>query len=655
MKRFYRFFTEINLFKQKLLVYILIISVLLALILPVYMYFSIYPSFTELLMETTEDDAIRVASYLASMQFLGVNQFKKETLPDNLVRNVNTIKQDMELQKIRIWSHTGEIIHSSDSKEIGRLNQKQFFQDLIIKKKPFCFIASKGEKTLEDQTAPFDLVETYIPVLNGDRILGVFEIHYDISLRKDQLDDLLSNSMTLLVTLSGGLLALVFILLFNENKNIIERKQAQTALKDSYDKLEARVKQRTAELVLTNRELESEIEIRKSTEQQLQESQIHLQALFDGISDPLVQVGADMRIQMMNKAASEYFGSDASEIPAGRPCFQVFKNASEHCKGCDIPLAVSRRLKTTLERRGFRNPERLEQVVIYPLKSVDGKTGDAIIRISDVTEDRLKERQLIQAEKMSSLGLLVSATAHELQNPNGVIALNLPILRDYLQELLPMLDKCFEDNRDYVAFRMPYQELRKEIYQLIDNMEDSSKQITSFVANLKEYSHSKKEKKFELVQLKSVVEQTLIICEHQINKTIKSFVVDIPQNLPPVFTDAQALQQILINFLLNAAQAADKKDSWLKLNAGSGDTWRDHTIIEISDNGCGMDEVTQQKIFDPFFTTKPEDSGTGLGLYICYDLVSGLGGRIEIESELGKGTSFRIILPGRDQRRFKRI
>jgi len=125
--------------------------------------------------------------------------------------------------------------------------------------------------------------------------------------------------------------------------------------------------------------------------------------------------------------------------------------------------------------------------------------------------------------------------------------------------------------------------------------------------------------------------------------------------LPPVCTDAQALKQVLINFLINAAQAADKNDSWLKLSAKSGNTWREHTIIEISDNGCGINESTRRKIFDPFFTTKSKESGIGLGLYICYDLVNGLGGRIEVESELGKGSTFRVILPDKDRRRFKRL
>ena len=138
MKKLCRFLTEINLFKHKLLLYILTLSVLLAFGLPAFMYFSIYPSFAELLMETTEDDSIRVASHLAAMQFLGTNQFMRENLPADLIHNVNTIKQDMDLQKIRIWSHTGEIIHSSDPEEIGMLNGKEFFQDLIVKKEPIC-------------------------------------------------------------------------------------------------------------------------------------------------------------------------------------------------------------------------------------------------------------------------------------------------------------------------------------------------------------------------------------------------------------------------------------------------------------------------------------------------------------------------------------
>jgi len=85
------------------------------------------------------------------------------------------------------------------------------------------------------------------------------------------------------------------------------------------------------------------------------------------------------------------------------------------------------------------------------------------------------------------------------------------------------------------------------------------------------------------------------------------------------------------------------------------DDWLEHTIFEVGDNGCGMDEKTLQKIYDPFFTTRPDSGGTGLGLYVCHSLVEGLRGRIEVDSKPGKGSTFRVILPDKDRRSKKRM
>jgi signal transduction histidine kinase len=125
---------------------------------------------------------------------------------------------------------------------------------------------------------------------------------------------------------------------------------------------------------------------------------------------------------------------------------------------------------------------------------------------------------------------------------------------------------------------------------------------------------------------------------------VKSFEIDIPENLPQIFTDPEALEQILINLLINAAQAADKEDSWIKLRIALGNTRRERWIIEVNDNGCGMDVQTREKIFDVFFTTKTLGKGMGLGLYVCQTLVEGLGGQISVESEQGKGSAFRLVL-----------
>lgn len=119
----------------------------------------------------------------------------------------------------------------------------------------------------------------------------------------------------------------------------------------------------------------------------------------------------------------------------------------------------------------------------------------------------------------------------------------------------------------------------------------------------------------------------------------------IPEALPQIYTDPNAVEQVLINLLINAAQASDKKEAWITLNARI--TSKENKCIEISviDNGCGMDKNTKDKVFDPFFTTKPSESGSGLGLYITYNMVEKLNGHITVESEKGKGSCFTVNLP----------
>ena len=122
-----------------------------------------------------------------------------------------------------------------------------------------------------------------------------------------------------------------------------------------------------------------------------------------------------------------------------------------------------------------------------------------------------------------------------------------------------------------------------------------------------------------------------------------------------IYTAPDAVEQILTNLLINAAHASDKEDSWVKLEVTQGDTWKDHFIIAIRDNGCGMDQETLTKIFTPFFTTKAPGQGTGLGLYVCKDLVQELEGRIEVQSKPGSGSVFRVVLPNIERRSAKRL
>jgi C4-dicarboxylate-specific signal transduction histidine kinase len=192
---------------------------------------------------------------------------------------------------------------------------------------------------------------------------------------------------------------------------------------------------------------------------------------------------------------------------------------------------------------------------------------------------------------------------------------------------------------------MSYSEFREDIYELLDDIEYGASRITSIVSDLREFARMEDTKKMVRIGLKPVIERAIGICKGQIKKKVKYLDVSIQKDLPKILTNPKAVEQVLINLLVNAAQAADKEDSRIKLSVSLDTTMQNNLIIKVEDNGVGMDEKIKSKLFVPFFTTKKAGEGTGLGLYVSNNLIEGLGGRIEVESERGVGSVFRAILP----------
>ncbi|MBW2442469.1 MAG: PAS domain-containing protein [Deltaproteobacteria bacterium] len=434
----------------------------------------------------------------------------------------------------------------------------------------------------------------------------------------------------------------------------IQKNRAGKALQLAKNGLEKRVDDRTAELFEANRKLKAEIKDRIRSQAQLQQSKSRLQAVFDSISEPLILLNEEMVVKMLNKTAAGYYGLSEYRDLLDSKCHQMLRSSDEPCEGCEIPTAVVSGKSMAFERKGFMDPDRLEQVVIYPVQEKGGDSQDYLLRISDITNQRMFEKQLIHSEKMSSLGVLVSSIAHEINNPNSFISFNIPILREYIEEVMPIVDDYAAGHPGLEICHMAYPAFRKDITRLLDNIDHGSGRITRFVSNLKEFSQVKGKVKEDWIELNSVVENVLAICNVQLKKTVKSVVTHIPENLPRIWSDPTYLEQVLLNLLVNAAQAADKDDSRIEINVDVQPSWLDHTILEVKDNGSGMDEKTRQEIFDPFFTTKAGSGGTGLGLYVCHNLIHSLKGRIEVESELGRGSTFRIILPDKERRSRKR-
>ncbi|MGE5856812.1 MAG: ATP-binding protein, partial [Syntrophaceae bacterium] len=389
---------------------------------------------------------------------------------------------------------------------------------------------------------------------------------------------------------------------------------------------------------------------RVRSQQQIRESRNTLRSVFDGISDPLLMVGEDTTVIMLNRAALEFFDVENYREIIGLRCLGhlMERYGRDHAKR--LKAAIGGSAPSRFDFTANVKAIRYEEVSVYPVRDVDNGEGLAIIRVTDRTKQVIMERELIQNEKLASLGLLISGIVHEINNPNNFIVFNIPILRDYLREILPIVDVHAENDPLYEVLGMPYADFRVDVMKLLDNIEHGSHRINVTVAKLKEFSRKREDKGLRAVASAEVVNKALSICHTQIRKTVKTFDVEIDPGLAQMTTDPEAIEQVLINLLINAAQAADKEDSLIRLHVYNGDSWKNRLVMEVIDNGCGMDETTTSRIFDPFFTTKEEGCGTGLGLYISKNLVESAGGSIFVESEPGRGTTFRVIFPDMESR-----
>jgi two-component system NtrC family sensor kinase len=263
--------------------------------------------------------------------------------------------------------------------------------------------------------------------------------------------------------------------------------------------------------------------------------------------------------------------------------------------------------------------------------------------------------QLLQSEKMASIGQLAAGVAHEINNPMGYIASNLNVLGEYRRDLLKLheaYDDAFRDleaeageevRARIAAVREMEKELRPaELFEEFENIVEESREgagrVKSIVQDLREFSHpqSGTPQWFDLHQgLQSTL--NIVWNELKYKATVDKEFGDIPQ----VKGFPQELNQVFMNMLVNAGQAIRERGHiTIKTYSENGSV-----CVEISDTGCGIAPENLNRIFDPFFTTKEVGKGTGLGLAICYRIVQKHGGRIKVNSEVGKGTTFIIRLP----------
>ncbi|MFI5308777.1 MAG: ATP-binding protein [Polyangiales bacterium] len=272
------------------------------------------------------------------------------------------------------------------------------------------------------------------------------------------------------------------------------------------------------------------------------------------------------------------------------------------------------------------------------------RQGDTVFgyvgTIEDVTENKRLQAQLAVSERLASLGTLAAGVGHEVNTPLAAALGNLEWLAARLENLIEQQSTAARAASSQEAGTVG--ERLRELQQPLRDARDAAERVRLIMQDLKLFSRSDEEAR-GAVDLVRVLDSATRLAWHELRHRAR--LVREDAGLPAVQGSEARLGQVFLNLLVNAAQAipegrVDENTVWLRTRTDR----EDEVIVEVTDTGSGIPPEVIDHIFDPFFTTKPRGVGTGLGLAICHRIVNGLGGHIEVESELGKGTTFRVVL-----------
>ncbi|QXE86837.1 PAS domain S-box protein [Geomonas nitrogeniifigens] len=414
-------------------------------------------------------------------------------------------------------------------------------------------------------------------------------------------------------------------------------KEEITARKDA----ERQLLKNQAELVLKHEQL-SELF------RQVEKGKREWEQTMDCVDDLVAMVDAQGRVRRCNRAFKLLTGSSYSRL--------VSANWHDLLRGAGMALEPLEAGQSELYHEASG---RWLTLRIYPY----GDQGWQVIMLHDLTEikqvseelvvayQELKatHSQLLQQEKMASIGQLAAGVAHEINNPMGFISSNLGTMVKYLERLEGFLEVqsagiaevAPEQVRQEVAearkkFKVDY--ILGDARSLLAESQDGAERVRSIVQNLKSFSRVD-DAQATYVDLNECLESTVTIAWNELK--YKTTLVRDYGELPPIKCRPQQLNQVFLNMLVNSAHAIEKQGEITIRTRREGE----EVLIAFSDTGAGIPDEIKSRIFEPFFTTKEVGKGTGLGLSISYDIIKKHKGSIEVESSVGQGTTFTIRLP----------
>lgn len=399
-------------------------------------------------------------------------------------------------------------------------------------------------------------------------------------------------------------------------------------------------------------------ELQKANREIVNEKNKYL-TIFESIYDPIILINKDNKIENINYKAAEVF------LNLNVPGTKYYGDINT----CELMSWLNYELNnfTNLNRNKIvkeitietKNGEKTFLVKFMKMLDVSEKYRGTVIIFNDITkrvriERKLKKQheklkltqsQLVQSEKMASIGTLVAGVAHEINNPTNYAYLSSKVLKNdvnnFKRDLADLLD---ESDSEVIEFFDVY---FKKIFDSIDIILNGSNHIKTVVEDLKLFSRIDEATIKEMV-VSEAIETTIRLVKTQYTRQI-DFYADLNINSKIECYPSQ-LNQVFLNIIINSCHAIIKKQRNLGkkekglINISLYDNGNG-VSIEFSDNGCGMTEEVKSRMFEPFFTTKPIGEGTGMGMAITYRIVERHNGKIEVKSKVGHGTQITINLP----------
>jgi two-component system NtrC family sensor kinase len=357
---------------------------------------------------------------------------------------------------------------------------------------------------------------------------------------------------------------------------------------------------------------------------EMEEHRRFITLIIDSLPIGLYVVDREYRIQIWNRQREVGSPLRRDDV-IGRRVFEVLTRQpaeelrAEFDRVFETGEILQDELEVTLgnERRSFR----LSKI---PMRLEGDRISHVITIGEDVTDSRRIQGQIMQSEKLAAIGQLAAGVMHEINNPLATISACVAAISGRLEGLQPRERGAVD-----------------EYLEIIDKEVD---RCTRIVDGLLDFSRPKGKSKAK-VMLNALLDETLFLLKHHQRFKRLTVVRELDSGNPATTGNAEQLTQVLMALMLNAVDAMDERRGQLTVRTGRNSAQPDEVVVEIEDNGVGISRADQAKIFEPFYTTKPPGRGTGLGLSICYGIVEDHRGRIEVDSQPGRGSIFRVYLP----------